>query len=354
MHTFDYIIVGMGIMGLMTAYELDKSGLNGLCLEQFEIGHQKGSSHGQTRAFHYGYYNDELYLKKIKQSEKIWLELENKSGLDILQRVGKLEIHDKESIDYARIDRFAKKFNIKLNHFNNKELKRQFPYFNFNDQQIGLYEPEAGYLFIDHIYKAVMQSFSSSLQLKEHEQLMDWQKKDDYIKVITNKHVYRCKHLYLTTGSWYQTLKQPIALTRVQKQLCWFSVEESWQEVYEKMPIFGFKRGDDFFYGFPPLYDQIKIARHTGGDQIIKSKDILTRVNEEELQEIVKFVKKNMKGIASDLPITKSCIYTNTETKESIIERHKLYHNVYYAVGFNGEGFKVAPSIATDLIGLSL
>jgi glycine/D-amino acid oxidase-like deaminating enzyme len=45
----DVIVVGAGVMGSAAAYQLAKDGRQVLLLEQFQIGHTRGSSHGGSR-----------------------------------------------------------------------------------------------------------------------------------------------------------------------------------------------------------------------------------------------------------------------------------------------------------------
>ncbi|MDD9888729.1 MAG: hypothetical protein OXU30_00125 [Gammaproteobacteria bacterium] len=53
METHELIIVGAGAMGSAAAYHGAKVGLNPLLLEQFKIGHNNGSSHGDSRITRY-------------------------------------------------------------------------------------------------------------------------------------------------------------------------------------------------------------------------------------------------------------------------------------------------------------
>ena len=47
----DIIVVGGGVMGCATAYQLAKDGASVLLLEQFATGNHLGSSHGASRLF---------------------------------------------------------------------------------------------------------------------------------------------------------------------------------------------------------------------------------------------------------------------------------------------------------------
>ena len=46
---YDAVVIGGGIMGSASAYELARRGQQVLLLEQFDFLHRKGSSHGESR-----------------------------------------------------------------------------------------------------------------------------------------------------------------------------------------------------------------------------------------------------------------------------------------------------------------
>ncbi|NJL39776.1 MAG: FAD-dependent oxidoreductase [Leptolyngbyaceae cyanobacterium SM1_4_3] len=52
---FDAIVLGAGAMGSAAAYYLTQAKQRVLLLEQFELDHQKGSSHGLSRVIRYSY-----------------------------------------------------------------------------------------------------------------------------------------------------------------------------------------------------------------------------------------------------------------------------------------------------------
>src|SRR5437879_3312555 len=55
-NTYDVIVLGVGGMGSATLFELARRGRRVLGLEQFALGHDRGSSHGHTRIIRQAYY----------------------------------------------------------------------------------------------------------------------------------------------------------------------------------------------------------------------------------------------------------------------------------------------------------
>lgn len=70
---FDVVVVGAGIMGSCTAYELAKRGHKTLLLEQFDFLHHRGSSHGESRTIR-ATYPEDYYCAMAMESSKLWEE----------------------------------------------------------------------------------------------------------------------------------------------------------------------------------------------------------------------------------------------------------------------------------------
>jgi sarcosine oxidase/L-pipecolate oxidase len=89
---FDVIVVGAGIMGSSTAYEVTKRGQKTLLLEQFDFLHQRGSSHGESRTIR-ATYTKEYYFPMVIESYKLWQEAESQIGYKVYFKAGQLDIY---------------------------------------------------------------------------------------------------------------------------------------------------------------------------------------------------------------------------------------------------------------------
>jgi len=81
---FDVIVVGVGGMGSSACYHLARRGVRVLGLEQFNIPHDKGSSHGFTRMIRSAYYEHPDYVPLIRRAFQLWTQLEDESLAKIL------------------------------------------------------------------------------------------------------------------------------------------------------------------------------------------------------------------------------------------------------------------------------
>ena len=71
----EVVVVGAGIMGVATARALAQAGRRVVLLEQFELGHARGSSHGGSRIFRLTY-PEQHYVRLAQGAHQAWSELE--------------------------------------------------------------------------------------------------------------------------------------------------------------------------------------------------------------------------------------------------------------------------------------
>src|SRR5437016_11857653 len=89
---FDVIILGVGGMGGAAAAELARRGRRVLGLEQFAVGHDRGSSHGSTRVIRTAYYEHPDYVPLARRAFRGWYELEQRTGTHLLTKCPCLSI----------------------------------------------------------------------------------------------------------------------------------------------------------------------------------------------------------------------------------------------------------------------
>ena len=76
----DIVIVGLGAMGASAAYQLSKRNVKFIGLEQFKIGHVRGSSHGESRIVRQACYEHPSYAPLSLRSCQLLEELERAHG----------------------------------------------------------------------------------------------------------------------------------------------------------------------------------------------------------------------------------------------------------------------------------
>ena len=74
-------------MGLASAWALQRAGRDVVVLEQFDVGNDRGSSHGAARIFRFAY-DEPDWVALAQEALPLWRELEGESGQAILSLTG--------------------------------------------------------------------------------------------------------------------------------------------------------------------------------------------------------------------------------------------------------------------------
>lgn len=91
MRSYDVAIVGLGAMGSAALFHLARRGVKAIGVEQFEPGHDRGSSHGESRAIRLSYFEHPSYVPLLKSAFENWHELERLTGETVLTATGIIE-----------------------------------------------------------------------------------------------------------------------------------------------------------------------------------------------------------------------------------------------------------------------
>src|SRR3954454_4014234 len=143
---FDVMIVRLGAMGSATAYPLARRGVRVLGLEQFDIPHALGSSHGASRMIRLAYYEHPDYVPLLLRAYELWEELERVSGQKLLHITGGLYMGPPECELVAESARAAREHRLGHELLDHAQLSARFGQFRVPDHFTGLFETRAGLL----------------------------------------------------------------------------------------------------------------------------------------------------------------------------------------------------------------
>ena len=63
---FDVAVIGLGAMGSAALFHLARRGVKAVGVERFTPGHDRGSSHGESRAIRLGYSEHPSYVPLVR------------------------------------------------------------------------------------------------------------------------------------------------------------------------------------------------------------------------------------------------------------------------------------------------
>ncbi len=86
------VVVGLGTSGSMALWQLARRGISVLGVEQFGIGHARGSYAGDSRLFRSTVHEGTRYVPLLQRARDLWRELEAETGRHLYDECGALQI----------------------------------------------------------------------------------------------------------------------------------------------------------------------------------------------------------------------------------------------------------------------
>jgi sarcosine oxidase len=351
---YDVIVIGVGAMGSSACYHLARRGARVLGLEQFDIPHALGSSHGQSRMIRLAYYEHPDYVPLLKRAYELWHELEAISGQKLLYLTGGLYIGPQSGELVAGSLECARRHALAHELLDRQELARRFPQFQVPGDYVALYEAQAGFLLPERVISAYAEAaLRAGAQLHGREPVLDWSASARGATVRTTRGEYRADKLVFCGGAWSGRLLKDLGanLTVTRQVLGWVWPTQPDLFTLGRLPVWAIDRLDGtIYYGFPMMNDVpgFKLAHH--GPLAATDPDRVARDPLPGDEETFRPVLRSMIP-AADGPLLsmKVCLYTNSPDQHFIIDRHPLHDRVTIACGFSGHGFKFASVVGEIL-----
>lgn len=360
MPDYDVIIIGGGGFGSSAAYHSALRGKMVLVIDQFEKGHQRGSSHGETRVIRKAYFEHPDYVPLLQQSYKMWHKLEQKSQIDLISPCGLMVCGAPDSELISGTMQSAEENGLEIDEVEQDEFADRFPGFNIPDGMEVLYEVDGGFLNVE----ACVATYLAAAELKGTEfrwetAVTHWESDGEQVKVWAGEETFTAHSLIITVGAWAEKLLSSIPntprLTVLRKVMYWFPVKsDAYNDSYGSS-CFCYQMPYGFFYGFPSLDGEvIKVCEHSGGTPITDPSQLEIENHDEDLAKLTQFLREVMPDVDPHPESFNVCMYTKTPDEHFIIDQHPQYQNVAFGAGFSGHGFKFVPILGRVLSDLAL
>ncbi|EFO82318.1 hypothetical protein CRE_00620 [Caenorhabditis remanei] len=369
---YDVVVVGAGIFGSCTAYNCQKLGLKTLLLEQFELGHTNGSSHGKSRITRYAHTEVE-YVDLVGDAYEQIFELERVRGEKLWKKTGLLWVSTGDEI--AKIHSNLKAKNIEHEVLKGTDVEKRYPQFKLNDEWNALIDPMGGVIYADKWLNAFRDEFKKlGGILHDRETVLSHSEEGDILYVNTNKARYTTKKIIFTVGCWITKFLPDVKfdIEPVSISVCyWKAKNEAESHLLNddhypvviaqemELKVFHYSLPDNDYPG------AIKFCYHYG-DRL--TKDLAHPENRSQhcIDLPAKFIRNYMPVIDGSVPVkVDKCIYTvcfhflfsseffifqNSPDEHYIIGQIPTKNpNILVGGCGSGSGFKVAPGIGKAL-----
>ncbi len=350
---YDVIVLGVGGMGGAALWRLAQRGVKVLGLEQFDVAHDRGSSHGATRLIRRAYFEHPDYVPLVDRAYALWSELEAAASRKLLHRCGLMLAGEPNGAVIGGVERAAREHQLKIETVPRADWSARFPALQIDPAMRVLYEPDAGFLEVENCVRAHVElACAAGATILTRERVIDWFADRTGARVTTDRASFAARHLLICGGGWtgalLSSLRLPLSIRR--KTVSWFADPQQAYAHARGCPVFGFESCGGFYYGFPAIDALgVKVSDHAGGDAVADP-DVLDRVvHENDDEPLRRFVQRHLPRLSTTITQRSVCMYTMTPDEHFIVDRHPQYPQVLYACGFSGHGFKFAPVIGAVL-----
>ncbi len=356
-----HVILGAGAMGSAAAYQLARRGEPVVVVEQFPLGHNRGSSHGVGRITRHSY-ADPAYARLMPAAFRAWRDLEAASGRNLYLRTGGVSFCPSK-VDYvARVAANLDEIGVPHGRLTATRLRKAFPAFQVPDDTDVVFEPDAGILAAARIVQTQLELAqevgSDRTVILANHPVRRVDLDADRPTLIVDSGTITADHLIVTAGAWTQRLipSWPIPLKATRQRVVYLHPPDP--KLFEpgQFPVFVFKgqHGHDDFYGMP-LFDGfgVKVAQHLGDetDPDVNDQD----VRASKIALIRDFLGKYLPDLANaKVDHTETCLYNVAPHEQFQLATPPGRSDVIVASPCSGHGFKFAALIGRVLADLVL
>jgi sarcosine oxidase len=358
MERYDVIVVGGGVMGCATAYHLAKRGRRVLLLEQYAIGHARGSSHGHSRIIRLAYDLPD-YARLARAAFELWRALEQEVGAELLLATGGLDFAQPGVPSFEMTRATLAILGVPHEELDRAGIVERFPQFQLADDIIGIYQQDYGILNADDcVATLASQARRYGVTIREDEPARWIRAVGAGVEARTDRATYAADRLVVTAGSWARPLLAQVGLdlplTVTREQVAFFAPHEPELFAPGRFPIFiHHTAGGPSAYGFPIFgLPGVKVAFHGNGPAIAPESDERA-VDPSRLEALRAYLARWVPRAAGDMIYAQTCRYTSTPDGHFIIDRHPELPQIVIGSPCSGHGFKFGVLIGAILADLA-
>lgn len=362
MERFDVIVIGLGAMGGATVCQLAGRGVRVLGIDQYAPPHALGSSHGDTRITRLAIGEGAVYSPLAIRSHQIWRDLEAETGADLMTTTGMLVISSDATNASVHVPNFfdntiaaAVEHDIAHERLDAAEIHRRFPQFAVADDEVGYFEPDAGFLRPEAcIATQLMLAERRGATLKRGEKVLGFAEEGDCVRLRTDRGDYAADRLVVAAGAWVRDFLPPELqrLFTVRRQvLFWFDIARE-PEMFApgRCPVFIWELPveDRVIYGFPAVDGPrggVKIATEQQGVATTPDAVDRTVTPQEAARTHAECIAPFMPAVSNRCLKSSACLYTVTPDAGFVIDRHPESERITVVSACSGHGFKHSAAI---------
>ena len=353
MAQYDAIVIGLGGMGGATAYRLARRGVKVLGLEQFDIPHDRGSSHGITRIIRLAYWEHPSYVPLLRREYELWRELENITGERLLVITGSIDAGEENCDTVKGALLSAQIHNLPHEILDAEALHSRFPGYRLPQEMMAIYQPDGGFVLCERAIVAHATAAQAlGAELHAREEVLNWEASGSGVQVRTSRARYTADRLVITAGPWAGNLMPGLGWLMVPERqvLIWVQPRQPEHFRLGSFPVFNMEAPEGRFYGLPVYgIPGAKFGKYHHRGETADPDQMDREIHPEDEAVLREGIRRYFPDADGPTMAMTTCLFTNTPDEHFIIDAHPEYPQVYLAAGFSGHGYKFA-SVVGEII----
>ena len=351
-------VIGTGVIGAMTAWQLAHRGADVLAFDTYSPGHDRGASAGESRIFRTVYKEGSSYVPLLEQSGQLWRELERTAGSELLTMCGGLTIGPADHPDVAAVRRCAEENGLDHEVIDAEPARKRFPQHHIDDDEVMVLDPAAGVLRPEPAVQAALRSAEQAgATVLPYHPVKEVTETANGWRITSNGKDFDVDHVLFAPGPWARKL-EPLQELPIDARLitaCWFAARDAGAHRPDRLPIAVRRHREAGFSCFPVLDGvAIKIVPHHLGWPSLADPDALPRSATPEFARAASDAAKRLLPGVVPHPMRIGTFAEGFSPDEhALLGALPGLRNATVMTGFSGHGFKLAPifgRIAADLV----
>lgn len=349
---YDVIVLGLGGMGSSTVYSLAKRGLRVLGIEQFNIGHDFGSSHGVTRIIRLAYFEGSAYVPLLRRAYELWREIEYASRERLLYITGSIDAGPPAGEIFKGSLAACREHNLPHEVLESAALKLRFPGYVFPRNLTAVFQPDGGFILSERaIIAFITVAQRMGAEIHGREKVRSWRVSGRQVIVETDFNTYHAKRLVICAGPWaaqqVPVLKKRDLATPERQVLIW--TQPRHPELFQpgSFPVFNMEAMENGalnrYYGFPIFgVPGFKIGKYHHRHQRVDPDRVKRECDSVDEKVLRRAIRNYFPDADGPTMAMKTCLFTNSKDEHFVLDLHPQHATVAIASGFSGHGFKFA------------
>jgi sarcosine oxidase len=338
------VVVGGGIAGAATARDLAKSGIETLLLEQFTLGHTRGSSHGTSRIFRFSY-SDPHLVQDCMDSLPLWRDLEEETDAVLYTRTGGFDVGSPAPNHKAALEKCGAVCEL----LDTGDAERRYPGVRFPRDVPILFQPDAGINHADAAVRACVDSARAhGATVREGARVERVEQTDRGATLHTDGSRVAAQVVVVTAGAWARPLLADcgieLAVTSTRETVVYYPFEGG----PAAPSVVEWEAAPPFFSLLAPGVG-LKAGRHHAGP-VIDDPDRHGEPSEKTIEAVTEWVRERFPGAEPQPAAAETCLYTSTPDEQFVLARRG---RVVVGSACSGHGFKFGPLTGRRLASLA-